>query len=255
MRGAFIVLLLLGPLAGALPSPAQETAPSGITCCDEQKIRAAMTEEALARIAAISMGEGGCFADYLSVQAYGRVRKILPAGGYGQRLACLRALLQNPARDKNGEEFQTLVGNFVLGMTLEIGHTFQDECDRAQVCLERSELFLKEMERQPVPDREALSRSMFNAGISEKELRRLLTLEQKWREARQGCTPFEEFGTLKKNAIGQAADSDQYAAFELAARYRAPYPFLDEFLEKYRLLATAIRQTARRIGELTNSGY
>ena len=47
MLRAIAAALLLCLLA-----PAQDVAPAGITCCDEQKIRLAMTEEALQRIVA-----------------------------------------------------------------------------------------------------------------------------------------------------------------------------------------------------------
>jgi hypothetical protein len=37
--------------------------------------------------------------------------------------------------------------------------------------------------------------------------------------------------------------------FDLSARYRARFPFLDEFLENYRRLAADFRDTARRLNE------
>lgn len=251
MRPAFALIFLLGLFSTAFVSPAQEVMPAGITCCDEGKIRAAMTEEALARIVAISEGKDRLFPDYLSAQAFGKVRHLLPAGAARQRLEFLRDLLQRPAADAQIGEFQVLVGNFVLGMTLEIGHTFQDEYDRALTCCEQADRLASELEKRPVRDDESLSRVMFHAGVSDRELRRLQALERKWKEPLPGAAPFDEFNLLKKNAIGHGADPDQRMVFGLAASYRASYPFLDEFLGAYRRLAGEIRAVARRVGELT----
>ncbi len=251
MRPAIALFFLLGLFSMAFVSPAQEVMPAGITCCDEGKIRAAMAEEALARIVAIGEAKDRLFPDYLSAQAYDKVRKLLPAGDARLRLAFLRELLQRPAADAEVGEFQVLVGNFVLGMTLEIGHTFQDEYDRALTCFEQAGRLASELEKRPVRDDESLSRAMFYAGISDRELRRLQALERKWKEPVPGAPPFDEFNLMKKNATGRAADPDQHMVFGLAESYRASFPFLDEFLEAYRRLAGEIRAAARRIGDLT----
>lgn len=252
MRGAFILLLLLCPLAGAPPSPAQETAPSGITCCDEQKIRAAMTEEALARIVAISLSDRTQPADYLSLQAYENVHALLPAGDAAQRLAFLRDRLRRAAAEADDarlKEFHALIGNFVLGMSLEIGLTFQEEHDKAMACSERAGRLLAVLEKDSPVDDISLSRALFHADMSERELRRLRSLDGKWKAVPADSSPFEEFNILKRNAAGIAADPDQSMVFRLAERYRSAYPFLEEFLEAYRGLAGGIRETARRISE------
>ncbi len=243
-------LLLLALARGFLISSPQEIMPTGITCCDEQKIRAAMAEEALARILAISESDRRRPADYLSVRAYETVRRILPAGDAGRRLEFLRGLLRGSGGGANCEEFRALVGNFVLGMTLEIGRTFQDEYDQAQISSDQAGRLVAELEKALVADREELSRAMFRAGISEREMRRLRALELRWKEVPAHAAPFEEFNLLKKNATGRPSDPDQRVVFGLAAEYDPDFPFLDEFLANYRRLAGEIRVAARRITEL-----
>jgi len=211
-----------------------------------------MTDEALTRIAIHGEPAGRGYkaaSDYLSEQAYEKVRKRLPAG-FEQRLAFLRDTLQRPAPDREIEEFQTLVGHFVLGMTLEIGHTLQDETDRALDSLERIARLLAELEKIPAPAEGSLGGALFHAGMTERELRRIRALERKWKEASRADSPFAEFNLLKRNIRGDAADPDQWLVFELAERYRAPYPFVDEFLANYRRLAAGFRETARKVNAL-----
>ena len=241
-------LLLLALARGVISASPQEIMPE-ISCCDGQAIRAAMTEEALARVVALSESDRRRPADYLSLQAYEKVRRILPVDAQ-QRLDFLRDLLHGDAGDANGKEFRALVGNFVLGMTLEIGNTFQDEYDQVQICLEQAGRLLSELEKMPDLGEGALSRAMFRAGVSDRELRRLRSLERKWKTAAPRAAPFDEFNLLKRNAMGRSADPDQRVLFVLAAEYNPRFPFLDEFLANYRRQAGEIRMVARRINEL-----
>ncbi len=246
MRRRFGALLLLGILGSAAVSTAQgiipggdepHKMPAGITCCDEQKIRLAMTEEALARIVARSRNDSREPADYLSGEAYRKIRHRLPPGSREERVGFLRDLLLQPTPDSDGGEFQTLVGHFILGMTLEIGQTFQDEYDQALAFKEKIGKLLAGLERSPEAATEELGRLLFQADISEKELRRWRALETRWQAVRKDASPFDEFNALKKNVTGRATDPDQRMAFDLAERYRGRFPFLDEFLENYRALA------------------
>jgi hypothetical protein len=252
-------------LAAALSLFAQETVPAeialgveqqiptaGITCCDEHKIRQAMAEEALARVAARAEPDyrgAGPADDYLSGQAYEKIRKRLPAGGLEQRLAYLRDILERPAPDADIREFQTLVGHFVLGMTLEIGSTFQDEYDQALLSLEKVDKLLSELERSPAAGEEDLRRSLFRADLSERELRRIRGLERRWKDVARDTPPVNEFKALRKNVSGRGADPDQWLVFLLSERYRDRFPFLDEFLANYRRLAADFREAARRLNE------
>jgi len=230
-------------------SDEQQRLPAGITCCDEQKIRQAMTEEALRRIAARHEGGAGAATDYLSDQAHEKIRRRLPAGTREQVMDFLRAALVQPAADGDIREFQTLVGHFVLGMTLEIGLTFQDEYDQALASSEKVGLLLAELENPRETGDEELGRALFRADLSEKELRRLRALERKWKPAPADAPPFSEFNALKGNVTGRAADPDQQGTFGLAVRYRSRYPFLDEFLGNYRRLAADFREAVRRVNE------
>jgi len=248
-----LFLLCLGG-AGLSFLTAAEIMPTGITCCDEQKIRQAMTEEVLARILAKTepgfpnKSPGG---DYLSEQAYEKIRKYLPAGGSpDQRLAFLRQLLRQPAPDRDIEKFQTLVGHFILGMTLEIGNTLQDEYDQALDCREKTDRLLAELGKISPLGEEEVSRVLFHTDVAERELRRLRALERKWKDAAVGDSPFNEFNILKKNVTGHAADPSQRYVFFLSERYRCQFFFLDEFLENYRRLAADFREAARRVNDL-----
>lgn len=245
MPRLFAAALLLCLLA-----PAQEIAPTGITCCDEEKIRRAMTEEALQRVIARHEDGAGASGDYLSAQAHDAIRSRLPAGGRGQLLAFLHAVLGAPAAEADTGEFQRLIGLFVLGMTLEIGHTFQDEFDQARAFKEKIERLFARLEAAPEPRSEGLGAALFHADLSERELRRIQLMELRWREVETGASPFDEFSVQRKNISGHAADPDQRMAFELAGRYRASHPFLGEFLENYRRLAAEIREAARRVNIL-----
>jgi hypothetical protein len=248
MLRAFAAALLLCLLA-----PAQDVAPAGITCCSEETIRRAMTEEALLRIVARHRSSVGAAGDYLSAGAYETIRRRLPAGGREGLLDFLRATLLQPDADADTREFQRQVGLFVLGMTLEIGHTFQGEFDLLQGYREKIDRLVARLEGPAPPGVDSLDAALFHADLSEKDLRRIRTLDLKWKDADAGSSPFDEFSALKKNASGIAADPDQRMAFELAGRYRAAFPFLDEFLENYRRLAAEIREASRRVNALLSA--
>jgi hypothetical protein len=242
--------LIAAVLLLCLLAPAQEVVPTGITCCDEQKIRLAMAEEALQRIAAKRAGGPGTAADYMSDQAYEKIRRRLPAGTREQLIDFLRAALLEPAPDKETREFQEQVGHFVLGMTLEIGHTFQDEYDAALAARERIDRLLAELEESPPQGEADLGRLLFRADMSEKELRRIRALPARWREAEPDASSFDEFNALKRNMTGRPADNDQKLSFALAGKYSGDFPFLDEFLAGYRRLAAGFLEAARRVNSL-----
>lgn len=233
---------------------AQEILPTGITCCDEEKIRQAMTEEALARIlikteAGLRSNGPGC--DYLSDQAFEKIKKHLPDGvGTDQRLAFMRKMLQLPALDRDIEEFQTLVGHFIQGMTLEIGITLQDEYDQALQVKEKTVKLLGQLEKISRLNEEDLRRTLFQVDLTEKELKRIRASDRKWKNSAAGASPFNEFNALKRNITGRAPDQDQWLVFELAEKYRSQFPFLDEFLENYHRLAMGFRETAQRVNDL-----
>ncbi|HUU05397.1 MAG TPA: hypothetical protein VMZ49_05885 [Patescibacteria group bacterium] len=255
MRLRIIVLFFLCLNGAGLSfSVAQEILPTGITCCDEEKIRQAMTEEALARILAKTesvLRNKGLGGDYLSDQAFEKIKKHLPDGvGTDQRLAFMRQMLQSPPPDRDIEEFQTLVGHFILGMTLEIGITMQDEYDQAQQVKEKTEKLLDRLEKFSRQDEEDLGRALFQVDLTEKELKRIRASDRRWKNSAAAASPFKEFNNLKRNITGHAPDQDQWLVFELAEKYRCQFPFLDEFLENYRRLAKDFRETARRVNDL-----
>ena len=69
--------------------------------------------------------------------------------------------LEQPAADDDTREFQTLVGHFVLGMTLEIGNTFQDEFDQAARVGRRSINCSANLKKSPAWPGRDLGRSLF----------------------------------------------------------------------------------------------
>ncbi len=238
---------------------AQEILPAGITCCDEKKIRQAMSEEVLARIL-VKTGSGlrnkGLAGDYLSDQAFEKIKRHIPDGADAdQRLAFLREMLQPPAADRDIEEFQTLVGHFIQGMTLEIGITMQDEYDQALQVKEKSLKLLDHLEKLSRLDDESLGRALFQVDLTDKELKRIRASDLRWRDSAADASAFKEFNTLKRNITGRAPDRDQWLVFELAEKYRAQFPFLDEFLENYRRLASAFRDVVRRLNERLSASW
>ncbi len=74
-----------------------------------------MAEEALQRIAARRAGGSGTASDYLSDQAYEKIRRRLPAGTREQLMDFLRQALAQPAPDEETREFQKLVGHLRAG--------------------------------------------------------------------------------------------------------------------------------------------
>lgn len=250
----FLLLLLRVAAAGAVPAAAgpdddpPQAMPAGITCCDEAKIRAAMAEEALRRIAAIAAGSPAGEADFLSVKAWETIRRRLDGLDDEAVAGELRRALAETGADGNTREFQELVGHFVLGLTLEIGLTLQDESDRLQAAhekLDRLVLFLEEP-RHGLD----LGRALFHAGMEEKELRSLRSLERRWKEPSAGAPAFDVFSALKRNVSGRPADPDQGLVFVLGERYRAAHPFLDEFLAHYRRQASEYRAAALHLNEI-----
>ncbi len=250
----FLLLLLRGAAAGAIPAPAgpdddpPQAVPAGITCCDEAKIRAAMAEEALRRIAAIAAGSPAGESDFLSVQAWEKVRRRLTGLDDEAVAGELRRALAETGAEGDTREFQELVGHFVLGMTLEIGLTFQDEHDQLLAAREKLDRLLSFLEGpDAAPD---LGRALFHAGLEERELRSLRSLARRWRDPPADASAFDVFSALKRNVSGRAADPDQRLVFVLGERYRAAHPFLDEFLANYRKLAGELRAKTRELNEI-----
>lgn len=244
MLRAIAALLLVGLIFSAA-----EIAPSGITCCDEELVRRAMTEEALRRIADRNEGRAREETDYLCVQAHERIRGRLPAGDRGQVLDFMRQALRQDDADEDTREFQKLVSHFTLGMTLEIGHTFQFEYDQAQAARERAGRLLAELEAAGDWDAQSLDRSLFRADMGVREFRRLRALPGRWRDSKAGASPFDEFSAMRRNLTGLQPDPDQKPVFRLAADYNDRFPFLDGFLANYRRLAGEFRAVVLELND------
>jgi hypothetical protein len=207
-----------------------------------------MAEEALRRIAAIAAGSPAGDADFLSAQAYEKVRRRLVGLDSAAVAGELRRALEEAGADGDTREFQERVGHFVLGMTLEIGLTFQDEHDRLLAAREKLERLLSFLEGPHAgPD---LGRALFHAGLEERELRSLRSLERRWKDPPADASAFDVFSALKRSVSGRAADPDQRFVFVLGERYRAAYPFVDEFLADYRRQAGELRAKTRELNDI-----
>ncbi len=133
-----------------------------------------------------------------------RLKRRLPdEGGKDGRLVLLRRMLLQPPADRDIEEFQTLVGHFVLGMTLEIGITMQDEFDQALQVNEKTLKLLDHLEKLPRLNEEDLGRALFQVDLTERELKRIRASDRKWKNHAPDAAPFKEFNTLKKNITGR----------------------------------------------------
>jgi hypothetical protein len=225
-----------------------QTAAGGATpCLDENQVHQAMREEAFRLLAqkidAVSSGAGGGF-DYHIEQAYEKIKNRLPADPLSpaELEVWLRTFLQNPKADGPEHDFHTLIENFILGMSLEIINTLQYECEQVEDLIAAVAKLEDELKKTPEPDRDALARALRQSGLSRKTAGIVKDIDRSWRVPAAGADHFSAFSTWKKNMTGRNADRDLRLVFELGDRYGSRYPFLDDFMGKYRSLAEAFRQ-------------
>jgi hypothetical protein len=235
---------------------ASQAAPSGETSClDENQVHQAMRKEAFRllaqKIEAVQNGSASGF-DYHIEQAYAKIKKRLPPDRLpaAELASCLRQFFQNPSATDNDREFQNLIEHFVLGMSLEIINTLQNECDQAEDLIVQVAKLEGEIKKTPHPDRETLDRALRQSNLSKKMYRIIKTIDRHWRIPPVGSDNFSAFNIWKKNMTGQTLDKDQRLVFNLGDRYRLQYPFLDEFMENYHRLAETFRQTVCNVNAM-----
>jgi hypothetical protein len=244
----FIALALNGQMAPSVETP----------CLDENQVRQAMHEEALRlltlKIEAEQNGSASGF-DYHIEQAYEKIKKRLPPGplSTAELATCLQQFLQNPSAADNDREFQSLIENFVLGMSLEIINTLQYECDQAVDLIAQVAKLEREIKSTPHPDRETLDRALRQSSLSKKMYGIVKNIDRRWRIPPAGSENFSAFNIWRKNMSGQSLDSDQRLVFDLGDRYQPQYPFLDKFMENYRRLAETFLQTVRNLNAMLDS--
>lgn len=244
----FIGFAFNGRTAAAVETP----------CLDENQVHQAMREEAfrllVQKIAAVQNGAAGSF-DYHIEQAYQIIKKRLPPDPLpaAELVACLRQFFQNRSTADNDREFQILIDHFVLGTSLEIINTLQQECDQAEDLIAQIAKLAEEINRTPHPDRETLDRALRQSHLSKKMYRIIKTIDRRWRIPLAGSDNFSAFNIWRKNMFGRSLDRDQKLVFDLGDRYALKYPFLGEFMEKYRRLAETFHQAVHNLNAMLDN--
>jgi hypothetical protein len=214
---------------------------------DENQVRQAMRQEAFRLLAekidAVRNGAAEGF-DYHIEQAYEKIKNRLPSDllSASELEAWLQQYLQNQKAADSEAEFQSLIENFIRGMSLEIITTLQFECEQAEDLIAQVDKLDREIRKAPHPDRDALEQAMRQSGLSKKISAVIKNSDHGWRIPPADADSFNVFSILKKNMSGQSADRDQRLIFDLGERYRAQYPFLSGFMEYYRRLAETFRR-------------
>lgn len=222
---------------------------------DETQVRQAMRQEAfrlLARkISAVRSSAAEGF-DYHIEQAYEKIKNRLPADtlSASELEAWLQQFLQFQKATGNETELQTLIENFIRGMSLEIINTLQFECEQVEDLIVQVAKLTREIEKASPLDPDSLDRTLRQYGFSRKMSAVIRNIDHNWQIPAADADNFSVFSILKKNMTGQRADKDQRLVFDLGERYQSRYPFLSRFLENYRRLAKAFRTAAQDINAI-----
>jgi len=241
-------LFFAAALIAAIDLHGQAVAGSENSWLDENQVRQAMRQEAFRLLAEkIDSVETGAAAgfDYHIEQAYAKIKNRLPSGrlSAGELEAWLRQFPRDRKASGDEGDFQTLIENFINGMSLEVINTLQFECDQAEDLIAQVARLARELKKTAHPDREALDRALRQSGLSRKVSAIVKDIDRHWRTAAADADDFIAFSALKKNMTGHSADEDQRLVFKLGDRYRSRFPFLDGFMGNYRRLAGAFRRT------------
>lgn len=217
---------------------------------DENLVHQAMRQEAfrllVRKIDAVRNGAAEGF-DYHIEQAYEKIKNRLPSDqlSASELESWLRQFLPDQEAGAGEKEFQALIENFIRGMSLEISTTLQYECEQAEDLIAQVAKLEKEIKKVSHPDRNTLDLALRQAGASKKMAGIIKDIDHDWRTPPAGADNFSAFSVLKKNMSGQSADKDQRLVFDLGARYRSSYPFLDGFMANYRRLAGVFRRAVQ----------
>jgi hypothetical protein len=259
-QSAWRDLFFMVAIFAVLALKGQTKATGGTPCLDETRVHQAMREEAFRLLAqkidaVQNNGSTGGF-DYHIEQAYEKIKKRLPPGALSvaELQAWLRQFLQNPKATDGDREFQTLIENFIFGMSLEIINTLQYECEQAADLIAQVAKLEGEIKKTPQPDRETLDRALRQSGLGKKMVGIIKNIDRRWESPPAGTDHFSAFDIWKKNMTGRRADRDQRLVFDLGARYQSRYPFLDEFMGNYRRLAETFRQEVLNLHALLDDG-
>ena len=237
---AAVLLIALGPHGRA-------AAGGENAWLDEYQVHQAMRREAFRLLAqkidaARNETTGGF--DYHIEQAYDKIKNRLPAEplSASELESWLQQYLQSQKAADRAEEFQSLIENFITGMSLEIINTLQFECEQVEDLIAQVGQLEREIKKAPHPDRGTLELALQQAGLSKKISAIIKNIDHGWRTPPADSDNFNAFSIMKKNMTGRGADRDQRLVFEMGERYQTQYPFLSGFMEYYRRLADAFRR-------------
>jgi hypothetical protein len=223
---------------------------------DEPMLRDAMREEILDQIAQKAEAEIRHvyrLYDYLTNQAYDAIKNrltpaVIRSAALKNRLREFYALL---AEEEDLRQFRGEVNRYVQGMSIEIMDTLQIEYDRVLQLTEQVRKLNEWIERERAPsDPEAIARMAKNLDLPSRFLKRLESIEKKWKNTDEAEDSFMTFKTLKKNINGVDADEDPQLVFRLGDKYISQFPFIVDFLRQYERLGMKFLDAARKTQEM-----
>jgi hypothetical protein len=223
-------------------------------------IRDAMREEILDQIAQKAEAEIRHvyrLYDYLTNQAYDAIKdRLTPAVARSATLKnLLREFYTRPTEEEDLRQFRGQVSRYVQGMSIEIRDTLQMEYDRVLQLTEQVRKLNEWIERERVPpDPESVARMAKNLDLPSRFLKRLESIEKKWKNPDEAEDSFMAFKTLKKNVDGVDADEDPQLVFRLGDKYVSQFPFIADFLRQYERLGMKFLDAARKTQEMLFKG-
>lgn len=219
---------------------------------DEQMIRDAMREEILDQITQKAEAENRHvyrLYDYLTNQAYEAIKnRLTPSVIRSAKLKNqLREFYALPVEEEDLQRFRGEVNRYIQGMSIEIRDTLQIEYDRVLQLTEQVRKLNEWIERERVPpDSERIARMVKNLDLPSRFLKRLESIEKKWKNPDEAEDSFMTFKTLKKNVNGVDADEDPQLVFRLGDKYVSQFPFIADFLRQYKQLGVKFLDEARK---------
>ena len=223
---------------------------------DEQMIRDAMREEILDQIAQKAEAEIRHvyrLYDYLTNQAYDAIKnRLTPTVVRSTALKNrLREFYALPTEEEDLRQFRGQVNCYVQGMSIEIRDTLQIEYDRVLQLTEQVRKLNEHIERERFPtDSETAARMAKNLDLPSRFLKRLESIEKKWKNPAETEDSFMTFKTLKKNINGTDADEEPQMVFRLGDKYILQFPFIVDFLRQYERLGRDFINAARKTREM-----
>jgi hypothetical protein len=223
---------------------------------DEQMIRDAMREEIFDQIAQKAEARRRHvyrLCDYLTNEAYDAVQKRLtPEAVRSPGLKdFLKKLYMQPSEEVDLRQFRERIDRYTQGMGIEVRDTIQIEYDQVTRLIEQVWQLNRRIETGlPPGDREAVVQAARELDLPSRFLKRLEAIEEEWERPAETDDSFTTFTTLKKNITGVKSDEETRLVFRLGDKYKAQFPFIADFLRRYKRLAQDFLDTALKTREL-----